>query len=390
MAAIDAGSTVLPPRLFTAHGTVLYIDPGSGELRHGQHQSSPANVRLTSDGMRVEIVHVINGSYEPVICLMDSCRTINSGGAADGASKPTVFELVALYQDWVGLRSGDAFLSAIPDGRVTLSATVCQAWENFLLSDPPPTPLKYSPNSARMTRPTFSISCIETRDPAKAVRAIESTAACINVDCLYWFSTSPYPKTLKDIEITNVIIPEITDFFDDINRVFLQVMPKMVTTDFNLIVQPDGFAVNPQAWDGAFLEYDYIGAPWTWMWGGGPYWRGPIVGNGGFSLRSRKLYHALREIDFKWRPEDWSSDARIEQREYYVTDQKGRKHLPEDILISLWYRQQLEEKFAIKFCPPELASKFCVETVGPSTQYWLGRSFGFHGVAAAPHYGVIL
>ena len=37
-------------------------------------------------------------------------------------------------------------------------------------------------------------------------------------------------------------------------------MPRVVRTDFNLIVQDHAFAVNPQAWDPLFLDYDYIGA----------------------------------------------------------------------------------------------------------------------------------
>jgi hypothetical protein len=126
------------------------------------------------------------------------------------------------------------------------------------------------------------------------------------------------------------------------------------------------------------------------MWGGGPYWPGPIVGNGGFSLRSRRLYRALQDLDIKWRLADWSSDQRINRREYYIPSSAGEKYLVEDILICLWYRDQLEREFGIKFCPPELANKFSVETVSSFTQYWLGRSFGFHGIAAASHYGVNL
>jgi hypothetical protein len=262
---------------------------------------------------------------------------------------------------------------------VTLSREVCSAWESFLPSH----------TSLGAKTPSLSISCIETRDISKAVRAVERTAQCITADCLYWFSNTPYPSTLPGTEIVNILIPGFTDFFEDINRICLRLLPRVVATDFNLTVQPDGFAVNPQAWDDRFWEYDYIGAPWPWMWGGGPYWSGPIVGNG-FSLRSRRLYQALLNLDIKWRIDDWASDQRINRREYYTPGPNGEKYLVEDILISLWYRDQLEQEFSIGFCPPELANKFSVETVGSFTQYWLGRSFGFHGIAAAPYYGIEL
>ncbi len=240
--------------------------------------------------------------------------------------------------------------------------------------------------------PTLSITSIATRDEdyERAARAIHSTASCIHVDRIYWFSDAAFPGALPGVDVVHVRIPKFTDFCEDINRVNLRLIPHVVTTDYTLVVQADGFAVNAEAWDPLFLEYDYVGAPWPWMWGGGPYWRGPFVGNGGFSLRSQRLFGALRELDMKWQMTDWAQDERVERREYYGMTGEGRRFLPEDLLICLWYREILEAKWQIRFCPPDLANKFSVETIHPFTQYWLGRSFGFHGVAAAPHYGVHL
>jgi hypothetical protein len=373
-------AAVLPSRLFTMHGTVLYVDPVSGELRHGPFEGTPANARLVLDGPHGQIMHDAAGSLRPIACLADHSHAIDSGGNRERPAAPTVFELVALHQRWVGLRAQGVFLCAEPNGSVTLSREVCSAWESFF-----PSPIRSGAKT-----PSLGISCIETRDIAKAVRAVERTAQCITADCLYWFSNSPFPGSLPGIEVVNILIPAFTDFFEDINRICLRLLPRVVTTDFNLTVQPDGFAINPQAWDDRFWEYDYIGAPWPWMWGGGPYWPGPIVGNGGFSLRSRKLHRAIVDLDIKWRVADWAADQRINRREYYTRGPNGEKYLVEDILISLWYRDRLEKGFDIRFCSAELANKFSVETVSSFTQYWLGRSFGFHGVAAAPYYGVNL
>jgi hypothetical protein len=383
-------SAVPPPRLFTTHGTVLYVDPASGELRHGPIEGSPANARLVSDGAHGQIMYETAGSLRQIVCLADRSQTTEGGGSSNGPATPTVFELVPLHQRWIGLRAEGIFVCAEPDGRVTLSREVCSAWESFVLSDLPLSPQKHGRREFAQKTPSLSISCIETRDVSKAVRAVERTVQCIRADCLYWLSNSPYPNPLPGTEIVNIMIPGFTNFYEDINQICLRLMPRVVTTDFNLTVQPDGFAINPQAWDDRFWEYDYIGAPWPWMWGGGPYWPGPIVGNGGFSLRSRRLYRALQDLGIKWRLADWSSDQRINRREYYIPSGAGEKHLVEDILICLWYRDQLEKEFGIRFCPPELANKFSVETVSPFTQYWLGSSFGFHGIAAAPHYGVSL
>ena len=42
-------ASVPPARLVTVFGTVLYMDTASGELRQGQHGSSPANAAFVAD-----------------------------------------------------------------------------------------------------------------------------------------------------------------------------------------------------------------------------------------------------------------------------------------------------------------------------------------------------
>ena len=243
--------------------------------------------------------------------------------------------------------------------------------------------------------PSLSVCCLETRPShiERAAAAVVRTVAAVKVDCLYWFSNSPFPGRLPGIEIISTRVDRaFDDFFDDVNYTCLRVIPRVVATDFTLVVQWDGFAVNAEAWDRRFFRYDYVGACWLWMWGGSRFshWRGPIVGNGGFSLRSRRLFDALLKIDLKWRPEEWQADPRIDQPEFFVTGANNAKHIPEDLIISLWYRKTLETEFGIKFCPPRLANKFSVESPGKFTRGWLGRSFGFHGINAAPYYGVQL
>ena len=378
--------TALPSRLFAVHHTVLYVDPKSGELRHGPHGSSPANARLQFDGAEGRIVYATENINRPIICSADRSRVLDD--KAPGTA--TLFEIVPLDGLWIALKSQDQFLSAIPNGSVALSAKICCAWENFLLADPLP-PRSIPCRGAPQTTPSLSISCIETRDShiIQAARAVERTAGCIRADCVYWFSNSPFPGSLYGVDIIHIRVPQFENYIDDINRICLHLMPRVVRTDFNLIVQDHAFAVNPQAWDPLFLDYDYIGAPFCGLWGGGPYWRGPIVGNGGFSLRSRKLYDALLDLRISWRLEDWLPyDDRLTNFGYYVLNNKGEKCLQEDILISVWARKVLETRFAIRFCPPELAGKFSLFESHPLTKFWVGRSFGFHGEGIASEYGV--
>jgi tetratricopeptide (TPR) repeat protein len=123
-----------------------------------------------------------------------------------------------------------------------------------------------------------------------------------------------------------------------------------VTTDHVLIVQYDGFVLNPSAWRPQFLAYDYIGATIAIN-------RRRLVGNGGFSLRSRKLLRALRDD-----PEIARYDAR-------------RDALSEDLAICQRYRPLLESRYGIRFAPENVADDFAAELKRPTE-----RNFGFHNL----------
>jgi glycosyltransferase involved in cell wall biosynthesis len=122
---------------------------------------------------------------------------------------------------------------------------------------------------------------------------------------------------------------------------------KYVKTDYALIFQYDGYVLNWQAWDNEFLNYDYVGATW---W----YKDGMNVGNGGFSLRSRKLLQIL------------------------ANDTKITNYHPEDDIICRVHRPYLENEYGIKFAPEEIANKFSIEAYNSPDTLYKGQ-FGYHG-----------
>lgn len=122
-------------------------------------------------------------------------------------------------------------------------------------------------------------------------------------------------------------------------------MAEHVDTDHVLIIHPDGYILNPSAWSNDFLQYDYIGATW---W----YKDNKNVGNGGFSLRSKKLLDILANLDL------------------------DRYH-PEDDIICRGIRPYLDEQ-GIKFAPEEVANRFSIEAYGVQDNRYNG-AFGFHG-----------
>ena len=123
-----------------------------------------------------------------------------------------------------------------------------------------------------------------------------------------------------------------------------------IRTDHALIIQYDGFVLSPDAWDPRFLEYDYIG-------GAMRVGDGFVVGNGGFSLRSRKLLQALGD------------DAEIARYDAH------RGPTLEDVAICSTFRPLLETRYGIRFAPPAVADRFSAEHFAPNP-----RSFGFHNL----------
>ena len=189
---------------------------------------------------------------------------------------------------------------------------------------------------------------------------LENVTLCI-VDCLnYGEAISAIRKSqyqcefartifLTDCKITNsnfpfdiVQIPKISSK-EEYSKFIIKELYKYVTTDFVLLIQHDGYVLNGGCWDNSFLSYDYIGAAWL-------YADGRNVGNGGFSLRSRKLLELVAKEDF------------------------ALPMNPEDDVYCRLYRPYLEEKYGIKYAPEEVADKFSFELREP-----ICPTFGFHG-----------
>jgi len=171
--------------------------------------------------------------------------------------------------------------------------------------------------------------------------------------CLSYFDFASV-KILSSIPSNNFDVIKIDPIRSrkEYSKFIIKKLNEYVDTDYVLIIQYDAFILNPEAWTDKFLEYDYIGAPW---W----YEDDRNVGNGGFSLRSKKLLKVLAE----------SSHI--------------RKYQPEDHHICRTYRKHLESK-GIRFAPDELAERFSIEGVQhksrPLNNNVWSNQFGFHGL----------
>jgi len=128
-----------------------------------------------------------------------------------------------------------------------------------------------------------------------------------------------------------------------------------VQTDHVLVVQWDGFVIHESAWTGEFLQFDYIGAPWHPRQSFLPTGHS-LVGNGGFSLRSRKLLKALQD---KFIQEAFSENSPAE-----------------DVGICVTCRPYLESVRGMRFAPLAVAERFAYEESEPVAV----PTFGFHSL----------
>lgn len=140
---------------------------------------------------------------------------------------------------------------------------------------------------------------------------------------------------------------EPTATFKDYNELMLKGVGQYIETSHALYMQYDGVVQYEDRWSDEFLNYDYIGAVWPWE----P--EGRNVGNGGFSLRSKRLLDACMDDEIQL--------------------SAARNFIAEDATLAIDHRPLLESKYDIKFAPSDVARKFSFE-LEPS------EAWGFHGL----------
>ena len=181
-----------------------------------------------------------------------------------------------------------------------------------------------------------SLVCVETRRIGLAVFALQQCLRKARFkECLLLSPHAPaLPQGIRHVPIADITsVAAYSDFI-------IRDLARHFTGGHVLIAQWDGFILDADCWDPRFLDNDYIGAPWPDA--------ARTVGNGGFSLRSRRLWDALGDID-------------------PVTTH------PEDACICIDQRSPLEAR-GIRFAPTALAETFAWEAPEP-----LLPTFGFHG-----------
>lgn len=150
-------------------------------------------------------------------------------------------------------------------------------------------------------------------------------------------------SVLSNIQFESIIIERNIQSIKEYNYFIVKKLNKLIKTDHCMIIQHDGYPLNYSAWDCRWLSLDYIGAPWINY----PWSRELSVGNGGFSLRSKRLLDRISEFNYN-----------------------GEE--PEDAFICRTKAPVLKKE-GYKFATIEDAYNFSIENT-----YYKGQ-FGFHG-----------
>ena len=172
-----------------------------------------------------------------------------------------------------------------------------------------------------------TLCAVGSNDRLLAARALEiSNSHCKFADSIL-FSHEPVQGSFRNVKIP------LPKSMAEYNAFLLKELHKLVETPFVLVTQWDGYVIHPSAWREEFLQYDYIGATWAFRVDQ------MMVGNGGFSLRSKRLLQTVAQPWFQLLP-----------------------GAAEDDLICRNYRPILEQQHQIRFAPPQLAEALCLRT----------------------------
>jgi len=172
-------------------------------------------------------------------------------------------------------------------------------------------------------------------------------------------------KLLTDIEPNNLpenikweYAPHINDI-DDFSLYMFKHLWRHFDTSHCLYVQDHAYVLHPELWDDSWLQYDYCGALWPIVensyiaWGSKETVR---QGNGGFSLRSKKIATIPHEHDLPLlQDQNWFN---------------------EDGNLTCYYRE-LMLALGIKYAPVEVAARFAYENNVPENAH-IKEFFGFH------------
>jgi hypothetical protein len=211
-----------------------------------------------------------------------------------------------------------------------------------------------------LSLPNVTLVAVSSVELEENLLALSLSSFAIEFYEIKFLTSAPIRPQNPNIKIE--LIPPL-DFLG-YSKFILGDLDRYIDTPYCLIIQADGFVLNPERWQDQFLQYDFIGAPWPDYLNLQPDnnildMKKNRVGNGGFSMRSKKLLAETAKINF---------------------DYLSFPSLSEDLIVCHFMYEKMIGA-GIKFPKPELAAQFSVESPNASFGQSPNTSFGFHGKA---------
>jgi hypothetical protein len=211
----------------------------------------------------------------------------------------------------------------------------------------------------------ISLVCISGVNIRQSIYALWRSSREIKFECIKLITNNTLnyvPKWLT-IELAD---KNCLSSIDDYSHFCVYELHKHIKTNYALVVQADGYVLNSNKWDDIFLNFDYVGAPWKVRSDAyiDPFGNHQRVGNGGFSLRSKKLLEVPLNKKIIWE---------VNTNDFYK--HMNANNQAEDGIICVHNRHLYLEE-GCKFAPFEIALNFSKEQNLPENLKL--KTFGFH------------
>lgn len=135
----------------------------------------------------------------------------------------------------------------------------------------------------KLQLPSVTLICVDCVDATKAIKVLEHCKSKVDFGAVKLLTSLPceYEHRVEIMPLTSLIMYSVF---------MLTKVHEYIDTPHVLIVQRDGWILNPESFDPAWLELDYIGPLFVQY---------DEVGSGGFSLRSKRVMENIAK-NFYW------------------------------------------------------------------------------------------
>lgn len=203
--------------------------------------------------------------------------------------------------------------------------------------------------------PDVTLICVDCIDVDRAVNVMEKSMSGIEYGSVKLLTSKQ--EGIKNIPkgFPHEIIPHLSSL-TAYSVFMLTSLYKYIDTKNALVIQHDGYVINPESWEDEFLEYDYIAPLFD---------DHDMMGCGGFTMRTRSLMGEVANYVPEWDGTQEDADA---------IQNGASAGFYEDGLIAIKFRERLEAK-GFKFAPIDIASRF---GQARNNKHYYSKPFGFH------------